>query len=107
MTEKPSYLPEDELLFDDEIGEFIEECLSTSDSDDTPIDNYIEQPNAFSAFEQVPPQLITSSVSSMAPVLANTTVVSPASIWPMCDSSRGGSSSGDESVTGEKKVERR
>jgi hypothetical protein len=100
MTEKPSY-----LLFDDEIGEFIEECLSTSDSDDTPIDNYIEQPNAFSAFEQV--QLITSSVSSMAPVLANTTVVSPASIWPMCESSRGGSSSGDESVTGEKKVERR
>jgi len=104
MTEKPSYLHEDELLFDDEIGEFIEECLSTSDSDYTPIDNYIEQPNAFSAFEQVPPQLITST---MTPVLANTTVVSPASIWPMCDSSRGGSSSGDESVTGEKKVERR
>ncbi len=98
-------------IFDDDICDFISECLSsTSDSDDTPVNDFIYQPNSFvTAFEQLSPQLITSvvHVPSLSSRLSNAHVASPCSTSSMCDYSRNENSSCEESVTGEKKVERR
>ena len=98
-------------LFDEDIGDFISECLSpTSDSDDTPVNSYKEQPNTVAdGIEPFPPQLVTSSVpiQSLTSRLSDVAIVSPTSNWPMYDSSRNGSSSCEDSSSGGKKVERR
>ena len=90
------FIPGDEL-FDEEIGDFIEECLSTSDSDDTPVDTYV-----------LPRVHISNHLQELEPApTPSNAIVPPSSIWSLCDSFRAGYPSGEESITGEKKVERR
>ena len=99
-------------FFDNEIGDFILQCLSSaSDSDDTLIvqDFNDQQIDFVSGFDQVPTQLLTSSVpvKCLSSMLGNSTIMTSFSNWPMCQSSRNGSSSCEDSSSGRKKVERR
>jgi hypothetical protein len=124
MVSDMHFIPEDDL-FDEEIGEFIEECLSSSDSEEMPMENFVDQtrlesdspqlvPSSVSCFNNITPLVLPGLQDSkplkelfMEPSAISSSATILPSLWPLSDSSRTSYHSGEESTTGEKKVERR